>query len=137
MWEYCDTFIVNINIDYHLPEQFYMYSFFLYLMSGLYVLAGVMHFLKPKMYLRIIPPYIPNPKLMNLLAGAFEILFGLGLLFTETRAYAAFGIIILLIAVFPANLYMYQKGARGIPKWALLLRLPMQFGLIAWAYLYT
>lgn len=114
-----------------------MYSFFLYLMSGLYVLAGIMHFLKPKMYIRIIPSYIPNPKLMNLLAGAFEIFFGLGLLIPQIRMYAAFGIIILLIAVFPANLYMFQKGVRGVPKWALLLRLPLQFGLIAWAYLYT
>ncbi|MFD2033740.1 hypothetical protein ACFSKL_03005 [Belliella marina] len=74
---------------------------------------------------------------MNKLAGAFEILFGIGLLSELTRHYAAFGIIILLIAVFPANLYMYQKGAKGIPKWVLLLRLPLQFGLIAWAYLYT
>jgi uncharacterized membrane protein len=114
-----------------------MYSFFLYLMSAFYVFAGVMHFLKPKMYVRIIPPYIPNPKLMNLLSGAFEIIFGLALLFESLRSYAAFGIIMLLIAVFPANLYMYQKGAKGIPKWALLLRLPLQFVLIAWAYYYT
>lgn len=71
------------------------------------------------------------------MAGAFEILFGICLLFPLTRQYAAFGIIILLIAVFPANLYMYQKGAKGIPKWALLLRLPLQLALIAWAYLYT
>lgn len=114
-----------------------MHSFFLYLMSGLYIFAGVMHFLKPRMFLRIIPPYIPYPKIMNALAGAFEILFGICLLFPLTRQYAAIGIIILLIAVFPANLYMYQKGAKGIPKWALLLRLPLQLALIAWAYLYT
>ncbi|MCH7400471.1 DoxX family protein [Belliella kenyensis] len=114
-----------------------MYSLFLYLMSGLYVFAGFMHFIKPKMYERIIPPYIPNPKLMNILAGGFEIILGIGLLFEETKSLAAFGIIALLIAVFPANIYMYQKGAKGIPKWALLLRLPMQFLLIAWAYVYT
>ncbi|MFC3976836.1 hypothetical protein ACFOUP_10650 [Belliella kenyensis] len=74
---------------------------------------------------------------MNILAGGFEIILGIGLLFEETKSLAAFGIIALLIAVFPANIYMYQKGAKGIPKWALLLRLPMQFLLIAWAYVYT
>ncbi len=109
---------------------------FLYLLSLLFIFAGIMHFVKPKMYIRIIPPYLPNPKLLNALAGVFEIIFGLGLLFEPTRSYASIGIILLLIAVFPANLYMYQKGARGIPKWALLLRLPLQFALIAWAYIY-
>ncbi|WP_317045582.1 DoxX family protein [Belliella buryatensis] len=74
---------------------------------------------------------------MNLLSGAFEIIFGVALLIESLRSYAAFGIIMLLIAVFPANLYMYQKGAKGIPNWALLLRLPLQFILIAWAYYYT
>lgn len=113
-----------------------MQLFFLYLMSGLYVFAGIMHFIKPRMYIRIIPPFFPKPKLLNLLAGAFEVIFGIGLLFQETRSYAAVGIILLLIAVFPANIYMYQKGAKGIPKWILLLRLPLQFVLIAWAMIY-
>lgn len=106
-------------------------------MSGIYIFAGIMHFIRPRMYLRIIPPYLPYPKLLNALSGAFEILFGLGLLFETTRSISAFGIILLLLAVFPANLYMYQSGAKGIPKWALLLRLPLQFLLIVWAYTYT
>jgi uncharacterized membrane protein len=114
-----------------------MYLFFLYLQGGLYILAGVMHFINPRMYIKIIPPYLPNPKLLNAIAGIFEIIFGLGLLFEPTRSVAAIGIIILLIAVFPANIYMYQKGAKGIPKWALFLRLPLQFVLIAWAYVYV
>lgn len=114
-----------------------MYLIFLYLMSGIYIFAGIMHFIRPRMYLRIIPPYLPYPKLLNALSGAFEILFGLGLLFETTRSISAFGIILLLLAVFPANLYMYQSGAKGIPKWALLLRLPLQFLLIVWAYTYT
>ncbi len=89
------------------------------------------------MYLRIIPPYLPYPKTLNYLSGAFEILFGIGLLFDHTRSISAFGLILLLLAVFPANIYMYQKGAKGIPRWALFLRLPLQFVLIAWAYIYT
>lgn len=113
-----------------------MYLFFLYLMSGFYIFAGFMHFVRPKMFLKIIPPFFPRPEILNLLVGLFEIIFGLGLLFEKSRSIAAIGIILLLLAVFPANIYMYQKGAKGIPKWALLLRLPMQFALIAWAYIY-
>jgi uncharacterized membrane protein len=113
-----------------------MYLFFLYLMSGFYIFAGLMHFVKPKKYIRIIPPNFPKPELLNLLVGIFEIIFGLGLLFSQTRSVSAIAIILLLLAVFPANIYMYQKGSKGIPKWALLLRLPLQFALIVWAYIY-
>lgn len=114
-----------------------MELFFLYFMGGIYIFAGIMHFVKPRMYIRIIPPYLPNPKILNALAGAIEIILGIGLFFENTRSISAIGIILLLLAVFPANIYMYQKGAKGIPKWALLLRLPLQFVLIAWAYMYV
>lgn len=114
-----------------------MYLFFLYLMAGFFVFAGTMHFVKPRMFIKIIPPYFPHPKVLNAVAGMFEIIFGLGLLFEPTRTISAIGVIFLLLAVFPANIYMYQKGAKGIPKWALFLRLPLQFALIAWAYLYV
>lgn len=113
-----------------------MYLFFLYLMSIFYIAAGVMHFFKPKIYLKIIPKYFPKPELLNFITGAFEIIFGIGLLFESTRSFSAICIILLLLAVFPANIYMYQKGSKGIPKWMLLLRLPLQFALIAWAYVY-
>jgi uncharacterized membrane protein len=114
-----------------------MELFFLYLMGSFYIFAGIMHFVKPRMYIRIIPPYLPKPEILNALAGAFEIILGLGLFFTGTRSISAIGIILLLLAVFPANIYMYQKGAKGIPKWALFLRLPLQFAMIAWAYMYV
>jgi uncharacterized membrane protein len=114
-----------------------MELFFLYLMGSIYIFAGIMHFVKPRMYIRIIPPYLPKPEVLNLLAGVFEIILGLGLFFANTRSISAIGIILLLLAVFPANIYMYQKGAKGIPKWALFLRLPLQFALIAWAYMYV
>ena len=116
-----------------------MYLFFLYLMGGFYVFAGTMHFVKPRMFIKIIPPYFPKPKLLNAIAGMFELVFGLGLLFEPTRSISAIGIILLLLAVFPANIYMYQndKAALGLPKWARILRLPLQFLLIYWAFQYT
>lgn len=111
----------------------------LYLMACLYFLAGINHFRNPKMYLRIIPPYLPNHKLLNYLSGAAEIILGALLIFPITKNYAAWGIILLLVAVFPANLYMFQnrEASFGLPKWILLLRLPLQLLLICWAYLYT
>lgn len=109
---------------------------FLLLMAFLYIAAGVMHFIKPKIYFRIIPPYIPYPKTINRIVGFFEIILGLGLLWNQTRSASAFGIIVLLFAVFPANLYMYQQKNNRIPKWLLFIRLPFQLVLIAWAYIY-
>ncbi|WP_407654664.1 DoxX family protein [Arcicella aquatica] len=110
----------------------------LYLMSFLYTLAGINHFIKPKMYLAIMPPYIPAHGLMVMLSGIAEIMLGLGLLSPVTRPWAAWGIILLLIAIFPANVYMLTSGKFSkIAEWLLWLRLPLQFFLIWWAYLYT
>lgn len=110
----------------------------LYVMVVLYAFAGVMHFLKPKMYERIIPPIFKNKKLINWLSGAAEIILAVGLL-TPYRALASWGLIVLLITVFPANIYhLQQKGAgMNVPIWGLWLRLPLQFVLIWWAFLYT
>lgn len=109
----------------------------LYIMAALYIAAGVNHFIKPRMYVKIIPPYLPAPEVLNYVAGAAEVVLGIGLLFPVTRTWAAWGLIALLIAVFPANLYMYQKNTFGIPSWILLARLPLQLVLIAWAWWYT
>ena len=111
----------------------------LYLMGGIYFLAGLNHFRKPKLYSRMIPAYIPFPKQMNYLSGIAEVLLGIGLCIPATSSIAAWGIIALLIAVFPANIYMYtnEKAAMNLPKWLLLVRLPLQLALIIWAYLYT
>ena len=110
----------------------------LYLMALIYVLAGLNHFRNPKMYLRIIPDYLPRPILLNSLSGIAEIGFGL-LLLTPYSAFAAWGIIALLIAIFPANLFMLssKKASFGLPRWVLIARLPLQLLLIFWAYAYT
>ncbi|WP_286970331.1 DoxX family protein [Flavobacterium sp. UBA4854] len=111
----------------------------LYLMASLYILAGINHFRKPGMYIKIIPPAFKNPKLINILSGAAEIILGIFLILPFTTNFAAWGIIMLLIAVFPANLYMLQnkKAGFGLPTWILFVRLPLQIVLIYWAYQYT
>jgi uncharacterized membrane protein len=111
----------------------------LYLMAGLYLLAGLNHFWKPHLYQKIIPPFFKNPKLVNQLSGFAEILLAFALCIPVLTSYAAWGVIVLLLAIFPANIHMFleKKASLGIPQWVLLLRLPLQFLLIFWAYEYT
>lgn len=98
--------------------------------------AGITHFVAPDPFVRIVPPYLPAPLLLVYLSGAAEIAGGLGLLLPATRRWAAWGLVLLLIAVFPANVYMLQSHGAGlkVPLWALWLRLPLQAVLIAWAW---
>ena len=111
----------------------------LYIMSILYIAAGINHFVMPKLYLKIMPPYIPFHKPLVVLSGIAEIILGIALLFSLTREWAAWGIIVLLIAIFPANVEQLRtKTARmKLPLWAVIIRLPLQFILIWWAWLYT
>jgi uncharacterized membrane protein len=101
-----------------------------------YVVAGSLHFIKAEPYLRIMPPYIPWHLAMVRVSGAFEILGGLGLLVSETRKTAAWGLIGLLIAVFPANIYMathpIEAGAVSIAPVLRWGRLPLQLLLVWW-----
>lgn len=107
----------------------------LFTMSAIYIVAGCFHFINPKFYLKITPKWVPNPELINKIIGVIEIILGIALLFSATRHYAALGIIALLVAVFPANIYHFQKSLRKgkniIPT---LIRLPIQALLIYWAY---
>jgi len=109
----------------------------LYIMSVLYIVAGINHFARPKTYLRMMPPWLPAPNAMNYLSGAAEIILGALLLWAPTRFWAAWGLIALLVAVFPANIYMLTSGKFKLPKPLLVARLPIQLLLIAWAYWYT
>jgi uncharacterized membrane protein len=101
-----------------------------------YVFAGALHFLRPGMYLKIMPPYVPWHLAMVLISGACEITGGLALLVPRTRRAAAWGLVILLIAVFPANLYMatnpIEAGAVSIAPVIRWGRLPQQLPLIWW-----
>lgn len=82
----------------------------------------------------MIPPWLPRPDLLNLISGAAEIAGGIGILIPRTRRAAAIGLILLLIAVFPANIHMAIHGSAefDVPRWLLIARLPLQFVLIAW-----
>ncbi|WP_371743309.1 MauE/DoxX family redox-associated membrane protein [Pseudozobellia sp. WGM2] len=113
-------------------------SWHYYLMATLYVLAGINHFIKPRTYKRIIPNYLPNPKILVILSGIIEISLGLAMLFTTTKNYALYSIILMLFAFLPVHLYMLSdpKASMGLPKWLLLVRLPLQFLLMYWAFAY-
>ena len=107
----------------------------------LFVGSGVLHLLRPEPYLRIMPPFLPWPKALVWISGAAEIAGGTGLLWTKFRRAAAYGLVALLIAVFPANVYMAAahvpfSGLMGA-SWAQWLRLPLQIPLILWAWYYA
>lgn len=110
----------------------------LYLMAGMYVVAGFIHFVKPKVYIRVMPKYLPNPKALVYLSGISEIVLGLGLCFKLTKDISILGIIAMLAAFLTVHFYMLsnKKAAAGIPIWILILRIPLQFGLMYWAYAY-
>jgi len=101
-----------------------------------YIVAGALHFIKPAPYLRIMPSYIPWHAAMVRISGAFEILGGLGLLVPATRRTAAWALVVLLVAMFPANLHMathpVEAGAAGIAAVLRWGRLPLQALLIWW-----
>lgn len=108
-------------------------------MGSIYILAGLLHFIKPRMYVKIMPLYLPYHKELVYLSGVCEMVFGALVMFPSTQSIGAWGLIITLIGVFPANIYMLT-GYKGKKVWyraALWLRLPLQFLLIYWTWLYT
>lgn len=117
----------------------------LYLMGSLYVVAGVLHFVVPELYVQIVPPVFPAALALVYLSGLAEIAVGIGLLVPRTRRYAAWATVALLVAIFPANIYMATSGVviegmpgggdpSGLVRWG---RLPLQGVLILWALWYT
>ncbi len=105
------------------------------LLAAAFVGAGVLHLVRPRLFEAIVPPSLPAPRLLVYLSGVAEIAGGLGLLVPALRVWAGWGLVALLVAVFPANVYMArqsQRFRRIAPRWALMLRLPLQLVLIAW-----
>jgi len=110
-----------------------------WLFGGLFILAGLNHFRNPDFYINIMPPYLPWHAALVAISGAAEIALAVMLLFRRWTVLAGWGLIALLIAIFPANLQMSLNPQLypSISPVALWLRLPLQGLLIAWAYWYT
>ena len=109
-------------------------------LAALFAAAGVAHFRVPEPFVKIVPPALPSPYVLVYVSGIFEILGGLGILLESTRTVAGWGLVLLLLAVFPANIYMATAGIKigGFPSqpWMAWARLPLQFvliGAIIWA----
>lgn len=105
------------------------------LLALLFVGSGIGHFVKPEPYVAIMPPFLPAQQALVYISGAFEILGGVGLLIPSLRWWAGMGLVALLIAVFPANIYMAMYdvplGEIDVPWWGHAIRLPLQGLMIA------
>ena len=111
----------------------------LWLMGAFYGFAGAMHFARPDYYMPMMPPYLPWHLELVYISGVCEVLLGVLLLIPRWTSAAAWGLIALLIAVFPANLHMalHTELYPHVPPALLWARLPLQGVLIAWAYWFT
>jgi len=119
------------SIADHAMQNVARYAFALF-----FVAAGVNHFVMPELYLRIIPPYLPAHDALNALSGVAEVLAGVLIALPRTRQLGGLVAIAVLVAVFPANIYLYmhQEILPAVSPALHLLRLPLQALFIAWAY---
>jgi uncharacterized membrane protein len=114
-----------------------------YAMGAVYVAAGVLHFLAPASFERVVPPSLPRPRALVYVSGVAEVVLGAGVLFERTRRLSAWGIVALLVAVFPANVYtvtddvageLAPDGTEGVARAVAWARLPFQGVLVLWAW---
>ena len=108
-------------------------------MGTFYILVGISHFTSPIWYVQIVPPSLPYKLELVYVSGLFEILFGGMLFFKKTRFLAGWGLILLLIAVYPANIYLAQTNGAAMNTTPLVAwgRLPVQFIFVGLAYLHS
>ena len=108
------------------------------LIALVFVVGGVMHFMRPRFYMDMMPPWLPAAAALVLISGVFEILGGIGVLVPATRVIAGWGLIALLIAVFPANIQMLLNAraahASASTMALLIARLPLQALLVYWVF---
>ncbi len=113
----------------------------IYFMGAAYIYVGIRHFIDPNFFLAIMPDYLPYHLEAVYISGLFEILFGGMLCFKKSRWLAGWGLILLLIAVFPANVYLAQNEAAqqalNISQTMAFIRLPFQALFLALAYWHT
>lgn len=116
-----------------------LHNISLYVMAVLYIAAGINHFRSAEFYYKIMPSYVPFSYPLIYISGVAESLLGILLFFKKTRNFAAWGLVALLIAVFPANIqmlvnYIHDNNPR---LWVAIVRLPLQLPLLWWAYSFT
>jgi uncharacterized membrane protein len=102
----------------------------------MYIVLGINHFWHSAAYVGIMPTHYSDPHLLVLISGAAEILGGLGLLLERTRRWSAWGLMLMLVVYFDVHIFMIAHAARflTIPIALLYARIPIQFGLIFWAW---
>lgn len=120
---------------FDLPES-WLKRFALILLALFFVVAGANHFINPDFYLRMMPPWLPAHEALNDVSGFFEVLGGVGVLIPATRRYAGWGLVALLVAIFPANIHMAMNPGDfpELSKPILYSRLPFQLAFIGWVY---
>ena len=111
------------------------------LLSVAFIAAGLNHFRSTSLYVSIMPPALPFPVALVGISGLAEIAGGAGVLLPQTRRAAGWGLLLLLLAVFPANIYMATANVvppgYDVPRWLLWARLPLQLVLMAWVWAAT
>jgi uncharacterized membrane protein len=107
-------------------------------LAAIFVVAGVLHFAITETYVRVMPPYLPWPRELVMVSGVCQVAGGVGLCVPRLRRAAGWGLVLLLVAVWPANLQMYaaarDSGGAAWRETLLLLRLPLQLVLIFWVW---
>ncbi len=113
----------------------------IYVLALLYISVGFKHFTDTNFFMAIMPQYLPFHRELIYISGFFEILFGLMLIFKKYRFYAGWGLVILLVLIFPANIYLAQnidsQELLGISQEDAIIRMPFQLPLILLAYWHT
>ncbi|KAA1242821.1 hypothetical protein [Aquimarina sp. RZ0] len=109
-----------------------------YTLSGIFIIAGILHIIRPRAFMRVMPLYIPYHKPLVYISGMAEIIAGSGMLFSPVKVFALWSIITMLVLFFPVHIHMlaHKKAGLGLPKSILLFRLVLQFFLIYWSYSY-
>lgn len=98
-----------------------------------FAIGGIAHFTATDTFVRIVPPWVPHPRVAVQLSGVLELLGAAGLILARTRRAAGIGLLLLVLAVTPANVFMLQHAHDwpNVPSWALVARLPLQLALLA------
>ncbi|MEP6731978.1 MAG: DoxX family protein [bacterium] len=108
------------------------------IIAAIFMTSGVLHLVKPALFMSIMPPWLPAPRALVLISGVCEMLGAIGILLQATRVSAAWGLIALLVAVFPANIQMlinaHERHMSTAWQAALVARLPLQVALIYWIH---